>query len=185
MIQAEINALESIRLDSNFEQAVNLILSTNGKLITTGLGKAGHIATKAAATFSSTGTPSVFLHPSEAGHGDLGVVSPQDCILAYSTSGKTREIIETLKLSKIIGVQHAIGITSHIDSELRGLCDVVIDMGVINEPCPLGLTPTASSTVMLAISDAIAMCLMKHKEFTKHDYGLRHHAGYLGAQCKL
>lgn len=182
VIKAEIDALSRIRFDGNFVTAAACILNCKGKLVTTGLGKAGHIARKASATFSSTGTPSVFLHPSEAGHGDLGLLRPEDCLMAYSTSGKTREILETLEYAKHLhpGIQ-CIGITSHPDSALRELCPIVIDMGIIEEPCPMGLTPTASCVVMLGISDALAMCLLwNRKGFEAKDFGLRHHAGYLG-----
>jgi arabinose-5-phosphate isomerase len=187
VIGAEIEALSRIRLDSNFERAVGCISKCAGKLITTGIGKAGHIARKSAATFSSTGTPSIFLHPSEAGHGDLGLLAAQDCMLAYSTSGKTREVLETLEYAKHLHPDTVcIGITSHPDSALRRLCQIVIDMGIITEPCPMGLTPTASCAVMLAISDALAMCLLHGRgaRFTSVDFGLRHHAGYLGDKSR-
>lgn len=179
VLKAEANALLNVKFDETFPHAIGAILACN-KLVTTGLGKAGLIAAKAAASFSSTGTPAVFLHPSEAGHGDLGILQDNDCILAYSTSGKTREVLETLRLSRMLGNIKIIGITSHPDSQLRQLSDIIIDMGTIEEPCPLGLTPSASSSVMLGISDALTITVMKAREFTKQDYGIRHHAGYLG-----
>jgi len=108
-----------------------------------------------------------------------------DCIVAFSTSGKTREVLETLELSRHLGLKTVIGIASHPDSHLRDLSDIVIDMGVVEEPCPIGLTPSASMAVMLAIGDALALVLMELKGFAKHDFGLRHHGGYLGRKARL
>ncbi|MBN1980113.1 MAG: SIS domain-containing protein, partial [Chitinivibrionales bacterium] len=183
-IEAEAAALLNITLDEQFIAAVDILFHCRGKAITCGMGKAGHIASKMAATLCSTGTSAAFLHPGEAAHGDLGLLNTQDVIIAYSTSGKTREVIEMLELAHHFGVTSIIGITSHPDSALRTLCSVIIDMGIIVEPCMFGLTPTASSTVMLAISDALALILMKRKNFTKEDFGLRHHGGYLGLKAK-
>lgn len=155
-----------------------------GKVITTGIGKAGYIASKFAATLCSTATPAVFVHPAEAAHGDLGLVDEHDVLIAFSTSGKSREVLEILELARHLGVATLIGVTSHPDSELRERSDLVLDMGVIEEPCPLGLTPSASMAVMLAITDAIALSLMEQKGVTKEDYGLRHHGGYLGRAAR-
>lgn len=181
VLLTESRALASLNVDEQYQKAIELILSCPGKLVAIGLGKAGLIARKASATFCSTGTPSLFLHPGEAGHGDIGILNKNDIIIAYSTSGKTREVIETIKLSKKLGVNHVIGITSHEDSEFRKLCDVIIEMGDCKEACPLNLTPTTSTTIMLGISDAIAITIMKMRHFTKKDFGIRHHAGYLGS----
>ena len=180
ILAAEAEALLNIPLNGSFEKAVSLLRACKGKVITTGMGKAGHIAQKFASTLCSTGTPACYLHPGESEHGDLGVIAPGDIVVAYSTSGKTREILEMLRLAGRLGTRAIIGITSHPDSEIRALSTVVIDMGEIREPCSLGLTPTASSLVMLAISDALALVLMEAKGFTRKEYGLRHHGGYLG-----
>ena len=184
IIEAEAEALRNIPLDRHFNEAVDILLQCRGKIITTGMGKAGIIAHKMASTLCSTGTPASFLHPGEAAHGDLGVLSGGDVIIAYSTSGKTREIIEMLELAHHFGIDHIIGITSHPDSSIRNLSNVVINMGTITEPCVLGLTPTASTAAMLALSDALALVLMEKKQVTRHDYGLRHHGGYLGAKAR-
>jgi arabinose-5-phosphate isomerase len=180
VIDAEAAAIKSIRITDAFEQAVLLLKSCPGKVLTTGIGKAGFIARKFAATLSSTATPAVFIHPAEAAHGDLGLVDRDDVLVAFSTSGKSREVLENLALSRHLGVTHIIGVTSHPDSELREHCEIVLDMGEIQEPCPLGLTPSASTAVMLAISDAIALALLEAKGVTREEYGMRHHGGYLG-----
>ena len=184
IVNAEADALRNIPLDKNFEKAVNILKKCRGKVITTGMGKAGTVAKKMAGTLCSTGTPATYLHPGEAAHGDLGLLHTGDVIIAYSTSGKTREVIEMLDLAHHFGIETIIGITSHPDSEIRKQCSIAIDMGIIKEPCKLGLTPTSSTTVMIAISDALALVLMEAKNFTKKDYGLRHHGGYLGIKAK-
>jgi arabinose-5-phosphate isomerase len=127
----------------------------------------------------------VFLHPADAAHGDLGVLSSGDCIVAMSTSGKTREVLELIQLSRHLVSATIISITSHPESELRQLSDIVLDMGVIEEPCPLGMTPSASMAVMAAIGDALALVLMERKGITRREYGLRHHGGYLGHRARL
>ena len=182
IIQKEAEAINQINVTEAFEDAVNLLLACQGKVITTGIGKAGYIANKFSATLSSTGTPAFFVHPAEAGHGDLGMVNPEDIIIAFSTSGKSIEVIEMLENARQLGVRRVIGITSHPESPLRELSELVLDMGSnIIEPCPLKVTPSASIAVMQAISDAIALTLMELKGFTTHDYGMRHHKGYLGS----
>lgn len=180
VLQAEAEAIGAIEVNELFVQAVLLMKDCEGKILTTGIGKAGYIAGKFAATLCSTATPAVFVHPAEAAHGDLGLVDRHDVMIAFSTSGKSREVLEILELARHLGVSKIIGITSHPDSELREASDLVLDMGVITEPCPLGLTPSASMAVMLAISDAIALSLLEAKGVTREDYGLRHHGGYLG-----
>lgn len=184
VINAEAKTLQNIPLDSNFTEAINILYNCKGKVITTGMGKAGIIASKIASTLCSTGTPAAFLHPGEAAHGDLGLLAQGDVIIAFSTSGKTREVIEMLELANHFGIDKIIGVTSHPDSMIRSLCNVVINMGEIEEPCPLGLTPTSSSIAMLAIGDAISIVLMEKKEFTREKYGLRHHGGYLGQKAR-
>ncbi|MDZ7826396.1 MAG: SIS domain-containing protein [Gammaproteobacteria bacterium] len=184
IIEAEARAVAAIAIDDAFEQAVHALHQCEGKVLTTGMGKAGHLARRFAATLSSTGTPAYFIHPAEAAHGDLGMVSERDCIIAFSTSGKSREVLEMLELSRHLGRETIIGVTSHPDSPMRELSDIVLNMGVIEEPCPLGLTPSSSIAVMQAISDALALTLMELKGVTKHDYGLRHHGGYLGRAAR-
>ena len=185
ILAAEAAAISAIEVDASFDEAIKLLEACGGKIVTTGMGKAGYIAHKFSATLCSTGTPAVFIHPGEAAHGDLGLYAKGDCIVAFSTSGKTREVLELIEFSRHLGPGHVIGITSHPETELRALCDVVLDMGDIVEPCPLGLTPTSSMAVMSAIGDALALVLMERKGVTKRDYGLRHHGGYLGAKARL
>ena len=185
MLKREAEAIAAVEVTPSFEEAVHALHDCRGKVLTTGIGKAGNIAQKFAATLSSTCTPAAYIHPGNAAHGDLGLVAQDDCIVAFSTSGKTREILEMLTLSRHLGLETIIGVTSHPDSELRELADIIIDMGVIDEPCPLGLTPSASIAVMLAIGDALALTLMELKGVTQHDFGLRHHGGYLGRKARL
>jgi arabinose-5-phosphate isomerase len=184
IITAEAQALMNIPLDENFKKAIDTLYHCKGRVIATGMGKAGTIAKKMAGTLCSTGTPAFYLHPGEAAHGDLGLLHQGDVIIAYSTSGKTREVLEMLKLAHHFGIETIIGITSHPDSSIRTQSSIVIDMGIIQEPCTLGLTPTASTTVMLAISDALALVLMEKKNFNRDQFGLRHHGGYLGQKAK-
>jgi arabinose-5-phosphate isomerase len=187
VLQAEAAAIAAVPVSPAFEQAVNALRECRDKrlnVLTTGMGKAGHVARKFAATLCSTGTPAFYVHPGEAAHGDLGLVGRGDCLVAFSTSGKTREVLEMLQAGRELGLGTVIGITSHPDSELRGLSDIVIDMGVIVEPCPLGLTPSASIAAMLAISDALALVLMELCGFDREKFGLRHHGGYLGRQAR-
>ncbi len=184
VLAAEAQAISSIEIDESFVRSVEVMKDCDGKILTTGIGKAGYIANKFAATLCSTATPAVFIHPAEAAHGDLGLVDTHDVMIAFSTSGKSREVLEILELARHLGVATIIGITSHPDSELREFSDIVLDMGVITEPCPLGLTPSSSIAVMLAISDAIALALLEVKGVTREDYGLRHHGGYLGRTAR-
>jgi arabinose-5-phosphate isomerase len=182
VLAAEAHAIAAVRVTPAFEVAVLALRDSTGKVLTTGMGKAGHVARKFASTLCSTGTAATYVHPGEAAHGDLGLVEANDCIVAFSTSGKTREVLDMLHRGRSIGLGTVIGVTSHPDSELRDLSDLVLDMGVIEEPCSLGLTPSASIAVMLAISDAIALALMDVKQFSRQDFGKRHHGGYLGTR---
>ena len=184
VLRAEAKAINAVDVSQDFVTTVEVMQACEGKILTTGIGKAGHIAKKFAATLCSTATPADFIHPAEAAHGDLGLVGPNDVMIAFSTSGKSREVIEILEMSRHLGVTTVIGVTSHPDSELRDHSDLVLDMGVITEPCPLGLTPSASMPVMLAISDALALALLEQKGVTREDYGLRHHGGYLGKAAR-
>jgi len=183
ILAAEAAAIAAVRVTPAFEEAVLALRDSRGKVLTTGMGKAGHVARKFASTLCSTGTPATYVHPGESAHGDLGLIERDDCIVAFSTSGKTREVLEMLQRGRQLGLGTIVGITSHPDSELRTLSDIVVDMGLVEEPCPHGLTPSASIAVMLAISDAIALVLMELKQFSRGDFGLRHHGGYLGAQA--
>lgn len=184
VLRAEAEAINAIDVSRDFIAAVEVMVDCKGKILTTGIGKAGHIAKKFAATLCSTASPADFIHPAEAAHGDLGLVGPNDVMIAFSTSGKSREVIEILEMSRHLGVTTIIGVTSHPDSELRDYSDLVLDMGTIAEPCPLGLTPSASMAVMLAISHAIALALMEQKGVTREEWGLRHHGGYLGKAAR-
>ena len=181
VIKAEAEAIGAIEVSEDFVAAVTVMQKCQGKILTTGIGKAGHIAKKFAATLCSTATPASFIHPAEAAHGDLGLVGQADVMIAFSTSGKSREVLEILEKSRHLGVDTIIGVTSHLDSELREHSDLILDMGIIEEPCPVGLTPSASMAVMLAISDALALALLEQKGLTQEDFGLRHHGGYLGS----
>ncbi len=184
VMRQEAAAIASVKVTDAFADAVLALRDCTGKVLTTGMGKAGHIARKFAATLCSTGTPAAFIHPGEAAHGDLGLIGRDDCITAFSNSGQTTEVIEMLELGRHLGLKTIIGITSHPQSRLRELSDVILDMGEIREACPLGLTPSSSIAVMLAISDGLALALMELKGITRHDYGLRHHGGYLGRKAR-
>jgi arabinose-5-phosphate isomerase len=184
ILAAEADAIRAVAVDEAYGQALDLLHKSSGKIVATGMGKAGFVARKFAAILSSTASPAIFIHPAEAAHGDLGMVAEGDCIVAFSTSGKTREVLEFIELSRHMKVGGVIGITSHRDSGLRDLSDVIIDMGVIAEPCPLGMTPTASMAVMAAVGDALALVLMERKGVTREEYGLRHHGGYLGKRAR-
>ena len=182
IIAKEADAMKAINITDAFEDAVNVLFRCQGRVVTTGIGKAGHIAHKFASTLSSTGTPAFFVHPAEAGHGDMGMIDKGDLIVAFSTSGKSSEVIEMLQIARDLGIHSVIGVTSHTDSPLRDLSEIILDMGPdIEEPCPIKVTPSATIAVMLAISDALALTLMELNGFTPEDYGQRHHRGYLGS----
>ena len=181
---------ETSEVISNFKvdavsmaKAVDKIIACHGKIITTGLGKAGHAAHKAASSFCSMGFPAVFLHPAEASHGDSGLLGKDDIILAFSTSGKTREVLETLDFAKN-HVSFVIAITSHSDATIRKLADIVLDMGEIKEAGYLHMAPTTSILVMLMLSDMLCSLAADMKEFSITDFALHHHGGYLGAKAR-
>ncbi len=185
----EASAIANIPVTHNFEEAVLLIHKhvhlKNGKLVTSGMGKAGQIAHNIATTFSSTGTPAAFIHPSEAQHGDLGILQDNDVLLAISNSGKTREIIELIELKNNLYPNiPVIVITGNEDSPLAQKADCFISTGAPAEVCPLGLTPTTSTTVMTVIGDALVVLLMEKIGFNANDYAKRHHGGYLGAKSR-
>lgn len=185
ILRAESDAILNIPVTDSFAKAIDIIVEhvnhRGGKLVTSGMGKAGQIAMNIATTFSSTGTPAVNLHPSEAQHGDLGLIQPNDALLLISNSGKTREIIDLVELARtLIPTIPIIVITGNGDSELARIADVTILTGGAPEVCPLGLTPTTSTTMMTVIGDILVVNVMQAIGFTRADYAKRHHGGYLG-----
>jgi arabinose-5-phosphate isomerase len=189
IFNSEASAIKNIPVTESFEVAVRLIYQrvhqNNGKLVTSGMGKAGQIAHDIATTFSSTGTPSIFLHPSEAQHGDLGILQKDDILLAISNSGKTREIIELIDLKNNLYPEiPVIVITGNENSPLAHKADCYILTGAPAEVCPLGLTPTTSTTIMTVIGDALVVLMMEKIRFSAGDYAKRHHGGYLGAKSR-
>lgn len=185
ILDAESRAIASIPYTPDYDRAIELILEhvhrRGGKLVTSGMGKAGQIALNIATTFSSTGIPSVNLHPSEAQHGDLGVLQPNDVMLLVSNSGRTREIIDLVALARNLYPEvPTIVITGNPDSELAGIADATLLTARAPEVCPLGLTPTTSTTMMTVIGDILVVNVMNRSGFTRQDYALRHHGGYLG-----
>lgn len=189
ILDAESRAVANIPVTDGYEKAINLIVdmvwNKKGKLITSGMGKAGQIAMNISTTFASTGIPSVFLHPSEAQHGDLGIMQENDIMLLLSNSGKTREIIELVALAKNMNpILPIIVITGNKESELASIADVTLWTGNSPEVCPLGLTPTTSTTLMTVIGDVLVVGSMKTTGFTKEMYAMRHHGGYLGKKSR-
>ncbi|OAQ20662.1 Arabinose 5-phosphate isomerase [Thermosulfurimonas dismutans] len=186
VLRTEIEGLEAVerKLGASFEAAVELILSTRGRVVVTGLGKSGLIGRKISATFSSTGTPSFFLHPAEALHGDLGMVTRDDVLLALSNSGKTEEVNLIASVLKRRGVK-IIALTGNLASPLARLSDVVIDVGVPREACPHDLAPTASTTATLAVGDALAVALAEARGFGPEDFRRNHPGGSLGERLKV
>lgn len=190
VIEKEAQAIKNIPINNGFIKAVELIFERvhglNGKLVTSGMGKAGQIAANIATTFSSTGTPAVFLHPSDSQHGDLGVVQKNDLLLLISNSGKTREIIELVELANHLHPNlPLIVISSNPEGLLAKKANAFIFTGNPTEVCPLGLTPTTSTTVMTVIGDALVVSMMAKIGFTSEDYAKRHHGGYLGDKSRL
>ncbi|MDR2627081.1 MAG: SIS domain-containing protein, partial [Dysgonamonadaceae bacterium] len=180
ILQQEAAAVLNIPVTAAYEEAVNLIIEQvhhkKGKLVTSGMGKAGQIASNIATTFSSTGTTAVFLHPSEAQHGDLGIIGENDLLLLISNSGKTREIIELVELSKVlIPAIRCIVITGNENSPLAEQADIALFTGNPKEVCILGLTPTTSTTVMTVIGDLLVVSAMKRIGFSTEEYAKRHH----------
>lgn len=183
-IEAEAVRGVASRLNQDFDRAVDLLLNCRGKAVITGVGKSGAIARKLAGILSSTGTPSLFLHPAEGVHGDLGVVTPDDVVIVLSYSGESDEIVNVMPVVKRIGA-HSIGITRARESSLTGHCDVVLDVTVEREACPLGLAPTSSTTAMLALGDALALAVMQERRFTQEDFARYHPAGALGRRLVM
>lgn len=181
--------MRNIPVSSAYDEAVALIVhyvhESGGKLITSGMGKAGQIATSMATTFSSTGTPAFFLHPSEAQHGDLGIIRDNDVMLLVSNSGKTRELVELIELTRgLVPEMKFIVITGNPLSPLAKEANVALFTGSPQEVCPLGLTPTTSTTVMAVIGDILVVGTMKRIQFNNTNYALRHHGGYLGTKSR-
>ena len=189
ILAAESEAIRQIPVTDGYEKAVELIVERvhdkGGKLVTSGMGKCGQIADNIATTFSSTGIPAGFLHPSEAQHGDLGLLQPGDVMLLLSNSGRTVEILELVKLAKEL-YSHVpiIVITGNPQNELAKIADVCLSTGGAPEVCPLGLTPTTSTTMMTVMGDILVVCTMKATGFTRQDYAKRHHGGYLGQKSR-
>ncbi len=172
------------KINKEFERIVDFIRKIDGKVIVTGMGKPGFIAQKVSATLSSTGTPSLYLHPAEALHGDLGRITKNDCILAFSNSGETEEIVKLLPIIKKIGVKF-ISFVGNTKSTLAKNSDFIVDTSVKKEACSLGLAPTASTTAMLAMGDALAIALLDKKGFREKDFAFYHPGGILGKRLIL
>ncbi|HEX9442922.1 MAG TPA: KpsF/GutQ family sugar-phosphate isomerase [Candidatus Binatia bacterium] len=171
-------------LDESFVRAVDLLYHCKGKVVVTGLGKSGLICRKIAATLSSTGTPSLFLHAGDANHGDMGMINKGDVVLAISNSGETEEILKFIPTVKRLGVK-LIAMTGNAGSNLSRAADVALNAGVKEEACPLGLSPTASTTAALALGDALAVVLLEKKGFKEEDFAMRHPGGSLGRRLLL
>ncbi len=189
ILAAEARAIENIPVSDGYQKAVELIAGhvngRGGKLVTSGMGKAGQIAMNIATTFCSTGPPAVFLHPSEAQHGDLGILQKNDVMLLLSNSGKTREIVELIHLAKALNPEiPLIVITGDPASPLAEAADVALATGGSPEVCPLGMTPTTSTTMMTVIGDVLVVGVMESIGFTIQEYAKRHHGGYLGHKSK-
>ena len=189
LLQKEAQAVLNIPVTDGYEKAVALIVEQihrkRGKLVTSGMGKAGQIAMNIATTFCSTGVPSVFLHPSEAQHGDLGILQENDLLLLISNSGKTREIVELTRLAHILNpTLKFIVITGNPNSPLANQSDVCLSTGKPDEVCTLGMTPTTSTTAMTVIGDILVVQTMKETHFSMEEYSKRHHGGYLGEKSR-
>ncbi len=185
VLEIEAEALKELlgRLDERFVRAVSLLFDCKGRVVVAGMGKSGIIGQKISATLSSTGTPSFFLHPAEALHGDLGRLAPNDVVIALSYSGETEELLHLLDTVKRLSIP-LIALTGNPASTLGQASDVSIDVGIREEACPLGLAPTASTTAMLAMGDALAMALLERRGFKEEDYAALHPGGGLGVKLK-
>ena len=183
-IEAQAVADLAAKIDDRFDTACELILACEGRVVVTGMGKSGHIGGKIAATLASTGTPAFFVHPGEASHGDLGMITAKDLVIGISNSGETNEILKLIPLLKRLGIP-LITMSGDPDSSLGKAANVVIDVGVREEACPMNLAPTASTTATLAMGDALAVALLDNRGFTKEDFALSHPGGSLGKQLLL
>jgi arabinose-5-phosphate isomerase len=186
VIATEAAAITALldRLDEHFEKACRYLLTCRGRIVVTGMGKSGHIGNKIAATLASTGSPAFFVHPGEASHGDLGMITPQDVVLALSNSGETSELLTILPLLKRLGTP-LIAMTGKPQSTLARESEVHLDVSVEKEACPLGLAPTSSTTATLVMGDALAVALLQARGFTAEDFALSHPGGSLGRRLLL
>ena len=186
VLKTEADAVAALadRLDERFQRACELVLVCGGRVVVTGMGKSGHIANKIAATLASTGTPAFFMHPGEAGHGDLGMITEQDLVIALSNSGETSEITLLLPLLKRLGIP-LIAFTGNTASTLARSADIHLDVSIEKEACPLGLAPTSSTTAALAMGDALAVAVLEARGFTEQDFARSHPGGNLGRRLLL
>lgn len=186
VLETEAAAVAALapRLDEHFAAACRLLLSARGRVVVMGMGKSGHVANKIAATLASTGTPAFYVHPGEASHGDLGMITGEDVVLVLSNSGETRELVTILPLIKRLGVG-LVALTGHAQSTLATAADVNLDVSVAEEACPLNLAPTASTTAALAMGDALAVSLLSSRGFTEEDFARSHPGGSLGRRLLL
>lgn len=183
-IEAAAIELQIEHIGKQFEQACQQIIDCQGRVIVTGMGKSGHIANKIAATLASTGTPAFFVHPGEASHGDLGMITPKDLVLAISNSGETPEVLTILPIIKRMGVK-LIGMAGNSESTLAKLADVFVHVPVVQEACPMNLAPTASTTATLAVGDALAIAILNSRDFNEQDFARSHPGGSLGRRLLL
>jgi len=186
VIDTELSSIEALRrrINDDFVRACEIMLACEGRVVVTGMGKSGHIGGKIAATLASTGTPAFFVHPGEASHGDLGMITPKDVVLALSNSGETGEILTIVPLIKRLGVP-LISMTGKPRSSLAQEATINLHVGVEKEACPLGLAPTSSTTVSLVMGDALAVALLEARGFTEEDFALSHPGGSLGRRLLL
>jgi arabinose-5-phosphate isomerase len=186
VLKTEAEAISALieRIDHRFHDACELILACKGRIVVTGMGKSGHIGNKIAATLASTGTPAFFMHPGEASHGDLGMITGQDLVIALSNSGEVAEIITLLPLLKRLPVP-LIALTGNKNSTLAEMADINLDVSVEKEACPLGLAPTSSTTASLAMGDALAIAVLEARGFTEEDFARSHPGGSLGRRLLL
>ena len=186
VLEIEARAVENLktRLDSEFVAACQLCMETPGRVVVTGMGKSGHVSNKIAATLASTGTPAFFMHPAEASHGDLGMITKHDLLLAISYSGETEEVVTILPVVKRMGAK-LLSMTGNPESTMAKLADAHLDISVTEEACPLNLAPTASTTATLAMGDALAVALLKNRGFTVEDFARSHPSGNLGKRLLL
>ncbi len=186
VVELEASAVQKLvdRIDERFNCACQLILACSGRVVVVGMGKSGHVAGKIASTLASTGTPAFFVHPGEASHGDLGMITPADLVIALSNSGETPEILTILPIIKRMGVK-LIALSGNPDSTLAQQADVCLNVGVDKEACPMNLAPTASTTATLAMGDALAMAIFESRDFTEQDFARAHPGGVLGRRLLL
>ncbi len=186
VLKAEADAILALseRLGQSFHDACDLVLNCEGRIVVTGMGKSGHIANKIAATLASTGTPAFFMHPGEASHGDLGMITADDLVIALSNSGETSEITLLLPLLKRLGIP-LLALTGNPASTMAGSANINLDVSVAKEACPLGLAPTSSTTAALAMGDALAVAVLEARGFTEEDFAMSHPGGHLGRRLLL